>query len=60
MRWFRSSTGYDVTFTLINPQPDALDVQWDIQTAVKGGHWSCCQAHEVAVSVTDWHVNKAW
>lgn len=31
MRWFRSNPGYDVTFTLINPQPDVLDVQWDIQ-----------------------------
>ncbi|XP_076461379.1 GPI-anchor transamidase component PIGS-like [Babylonia areolata] len=36
MRWFRSKPGYDVTFTLINPQPSLLDVQWDIQAGVQG------------------------
>lgn len=35
MRWFRSSPGYDVVFTLINSQPDILDVQWDIQSGLK-------------------------
>ena len=36
MRWFRSNPGYDVTFTLVNPQPDVVDVQWDIQAGVQG------------------------
>lgn len=35
MRSVRSNPGYDVTFTLVNPQPDILDVQWDIEQAVK-------------------------
>lgn len=35
MRSVRSNPGYDVTFTLVNPQPDILDVQWDIQQATK-------------------------
>ncbi|KAL8570340.1 hypothetical protein ACOMHN_035758 [Nucella lapillus] len=35
MRWFRSNPGYDVTFTLINPQPDVLHVHWDIQDGVQ-------------------------
>lgn len=34
MRWFRSQPGYDVTFTLINPQPDLVDVQWNIQGGI--------------------------
>ncbi|XP_070212014.1 GPI transamidase component PIG-S-like isoform X1 [Littorina saxatilis] len=36
MRWFRSNPGYDVTFTLVNPQPDVLDVQWNIQAGIEG------------------------
>ena len=36
MRAFRSHPGYDVTFTLMNPQPDLLQVQWDIKEAVDG------------------------
>ena len=36
MRAFRSHPGYDVTFTLMNPQPDLLQVQWDIREAVDG------------------------
>ncbi|XP_033756605.1 GPI transamidase component PIG-S-like [Pecten maximus] len=35
MRSVRSNPGYDVAFTLVNPQPDILDVQWDIEQAVK-------------------------
>ncbi|KAK2187452.1 hypothetical protein NP493_165g06010 [Ridgeia piscesae] len=34
MRAFRSHPGYDVTFTLMNPQPDLLQVEWHIQDAV--------------------------
>ncbi|OWF35994.1 GPI transamidase component PIG-S-like [Mizuhopecten yessoensis] len=35
MRSVRSNPGYDITFTLVNPQPDILDVHWDIEQAVK-------------------------
>ncbi|XP_060076892.1 GPI transamidase component PIG-S-like [Ylistrum balloti] len=35
MRSVRSNPSYDITFTLVNPQPDILDVQWDIEEAVK-------------------------
>jgi len=34
MRSLGSSAGYEVTFTLINPQPDYLSVSWDVQSAV--------------------------
>jgi len=33
MRSFGSSPRYEVTFTLINPQPDVLSVTWDVQSA---------------------------
>ena len=36
MRWFRSHPAYDVTFTLVNQQPDIKDVTWDIRHAVNG------------------------
>ncbi|KAK3602026.1 hypothetical protein CHS0354_013067, partial [Potamilus streckersoni] len=35
MRTVRSHPGYDITFTLVNPQPDIIDAQWDIQHAVR-------------------------
>jgi len=34
MRSLGSSRGYEVTFTLISPQPDVLSVTWDVQAAV--------------------------
>ena len=34
MRAVKSNDEYDVTFTLVNPQPDILDVQWDIEAGV--------------------------
>ncbi|KAI0230825.1 GPI transamidase component PIG-S [Lamellibrachia satsuma] len=34
MRALRSHPGYDVTFSLMNPQPDLLQVQWHIKEAV--------------------------
>lgn len=34
MRAVKSNEEYDVTFTLVNPQPDILDVQWDIESGV--------------------------
>ncbi|KAL3865297.1 hypothetical protein ACJMK2_006904 [Sinanodonta woodiana] len=34
MRTVRSHPGYDITFTLVNSQPDIIDAQWDIQHAV--------------------------
>ncbi|XP_064613350.1 GPI transamidase component PIG-S-like [Liolophura sinensis] len=30
MRVAKSNPAYDVTFTLVNPQPDLLDIRWDI------------------------------
>ena len=36
MRSLRSHAGYDVTFTLLNPQPDILRVKWAIKDAVNG------------------------
>ena len=41
MRAFRSHPGYDVTFTLMNPQPDLLQVEWHIQDAVDGKNEIC-------------------
>jgi len=35
MRALHYQPGYDVTFTLFNPQPDILDVRWDIRTAIQ-------------------------
>ena len=35
MRAVRSHPGYELTFTLLNPQPDILDVQWDIEEGIK-------------------------
>ncbi|XP_071090185.1 GPI transamidase component PIG-S-like [Haliotis cracherodii] len=34
MRSLRSTPGYDMTFTLVNPQPDILDVQWDVKAGI--------------------------
>jgi phosphatidylinositol glycan class S len=34
MRALRSTPGYDITFTLLNPQPDLLRATWDVATAV--------------------------
>ncbi|XP_025096224.1 GPI transamidase component PIG-S-like [Pomacea canaliculata] len=34
MRWVRAYSGYDVTFTLVNPQPDFVDADWNIQEAL--------------------------
>ena len=34
MRSLGSSPGYEVTFTLMNPQPDVVSVTWDVQSAV--------------------------
>lgn len=31
----QSVPSYEVTFTLLNPQPDELDVSWDISDAIK-------------------------
>ena len=39
MRAMKSNEAYDVTFTLVNPQPDILDIQWDIKSGV--GRFSC-------------------
>ena len=36
LRSVRSHPGYDVTITLVNPQPDIIDAQWDITGAVDG------------------------
>lgn len=36
MRWVRAYSGYDVTFTLVNPQPDFVDADWNIQEALYG------------------------
>jgi hypothetical protein len=36
MRSLNYHQGYDLLFTLVNPQPDVLDVDWSIQEAVKG------------------------
>ena len=36
LRSVRSHPGYDVTITLVNPQPDVIDAQWDIRGAVDG------------------------
>ena len=36
MRSLRSHPGYEVTFTLLNPQPGVLDVTWDITDAIDG------------------------
>ncbi|KAK3095640.1 hypothetical protein FSP39_017048 [Pinctada imbricata] len=35
MRSVKSALGYDILFTLVNPQPDILDIQWDIKQAVR-------------------------
>jgi len=44
MRSLGSSPGYEVTFTLINPQPDVLSVTWDVQSAVDSMYMSLhCQ-----------------
>ncbi|XP_045189708.2 GPI transamidase component PIG-S-like [Mercenaria mercenaria] len=34
LRSVRFHSGYDVTLTLVNPKPDILDVNWDIESAV--------------------------
>jgi len=46
MRSFGSSPGYEVTFTLINPQPDVVSVTWDVQSAVDSMYtFLYCQRH---------------
>lgn len=35
MRSFRYHAGFDITFTLMVPEPDAVSVQWDIDAGVK-------------------------
>ena len=34
MRAVKSNDEYAVTFTLVNPQPDIVDVQWDIEAGI--------------------------
>lgn len=36
MRSLKYNPGYDITFTLVSPQPDIVDAQWDIEGGVKG------------------------
>ena len=36
LRSVKFNPGYDVTLTLVNPRPDVLDVQWDVETAIQG------------------------
>ncbi|CAH1233783.1 PIGS [Branchiostoma lanceolatum] len=33
MRAFKTNMGYEVTFSLLNPDPSVLDVQWDMEAA---------------------------
>jgi len=40
MRSLVSSPGYEVTFTLINPQPDVISVTWDVQAAIDSKYHS--------------------
>ena len=40
MRSLGSSPAYEVTFTLINPQPDVVSVMWDVQSAVDSRYQS--------------------
>ncbi|XP_059573312.1 GPI transamidase component PIG-S [Alligator mississippiensis] len=35
-RPFKSSLGYEITFSLLNPDPKSHDVRWDIEAAVRG------------------------
>ncbi|XP_072044480.1 GPI transamidase component PIG-S-like [Amphiura filiformis] len=35
MRAVRSTPGYGISFSLLNPQPDVLDVKWDIRQAIQ-------------------------
>ncbi|XP_019366523.1 PREDICTED: GPI transamidase component PIG-S, partial [Gavialis gangeticus] len=35
-RPFKSSLGYEITFSLLNPDPKSHDVRWDIEAAVHG------------------------
>ncbi|MBN3287630.1 PIGS transamidase, partial [Polyodon spathula] len=35
MRTFKSSPGYEITFSLLNPDPKSHDVHWDIEGAVE-------------------------
>jgi len=50
MRSLESSPGYEVTFTLINPQPDLLSVTWDVQSAVNSTRTCHCIA-SISVSI---------
>ena len=34
MRAVRSHSSYQLTFTLLNPQPDILNVTWDIEGGI--------------------------
>lgn len=36
MRSLSYHQGYDILFTLVNPQPDILDIDWSIKEAVEG------------------------
>ena len=36
MRSFRFHPGYDVTFTLMVPEPDKVKVDWDIELGIQG------------------------
>ncbi|XP_019641081.1 PREDICTED: GPI transamidase component PIG-S-like [Branchiostoma belcheri] len=33
MQAFKTNTGYEVTFSLLNPDPSVLDVRWDMEAA---------------------------
>ncbi|KAK1157545.1 GPI transamidase component PIG-S-like [Acipenser oxyrinchus oxyrinchus] len=35
MRTFKSSPGYEITFSLLNPDPKSHDVRWDIEGALE-------------------------
>ncbi len=36
MRSLLSAPGYELSFSLLNPQPEVLNAEWDIAQAVKG------------------------
>ena len=36
MRSLLSTPGYELSFSLLNPQPEVLNAEWDIAQAVKG------------------------
>jgi len=53
MRAFRSHPGYDVTFTLMNPQPDLLQVEWHIQDAVDGKNEICWHRYKITEHILE-------